>query len=76
MFWNENADKYLLPFLDKSEQIKLSMSKNPLLFIFVACTNWNRIVNSRYLFSTILSSINEVVKENITPVKKKKKVIK
>jgi hypothetical protein len=34
MFWNENADKYLLPFLDKSEQIKLSMSKNPLFIYF------------------------------------------
>jgi hypothetical protein len=27
MFWNEKADIFLLPFLDKSEQIKLSMSK-------------------------------------------------
>ena len=30
-------------------------------------------MNSRYLFSTIITSITEVVKENmITPVKKKK----
>lgn len=66
MFWNENADKFLLPFLEKSEQIKLSMSKYfhfSLIFI-LACNTWNRIVNSRYLFSTILSSITEVVKEN------------
>lgn len=79
MFWNEHADKYLLPFLDKSEQIKLSMSKCFVLFVilFIACNTWNRIVHSRYLFSTIITSINEVVKESqITPPVKKKKVFK
>ena len=32
MFWNESADKFLLPFLEKSAQIKLSMGKSSLVF--------------------------------------------
>jgi len=36
----------------------------------IACHQWNGIVNSRYLFTAILTSIKEVVKENnITPEK-------
>jgi hypothetical protein len=27
MFFNENADKYFVPFLDKTDMIKLQMSK-------------------------------------------------
>ena len=54
MFWNERADRLLLPFLDKSDMMKLSALSH----------TWQGIVNSRYLFSTILSSIKEVVKEN------------
>lgn len=32
MFWNESADKFLLPFLEESAQIKLSMGKSSLVF--------------------------------------------
>jgi len=90
MLWNEKADKLLIPFLDKRDLIVLSMSKfqtflkKPYLLFFdflLASQNWNSLVNSKYLFSTILNTIKEVVKENsltITPdkniVKKKKQM--
>ena len=35
MFWNEKADKLLIPFLDKHDQIKLSMSKSSQIFEFI-----------------------------------------
>ena len=89
MLWNEKAHKLIIPFLDKRDLIVLSMSKFKLLlphplttflnFCFLASQNWNSIVNSKYLFSTILNTIKEVVKENsliVTPdksiVRKKK----
>ena len=65
MFWNENADKHLLPWLDKRDLIVLSLT----------CQQWQGIVSSRYLFSTILTAIKEVVVENNlsnTPAQKKK----
>lgn len=53
MFWHEKADLHLLPFLDKHDLIKLSMVSK----------QWESIVNSRYLFSTILTSMREVLEE-------------
>ena len=70
LFWNEHADVHLLPWLDKRDQLQLQMLNK----------NWFGIVNSRYLFTTILTSIREVVAENsskdslITPDQKKKKM--
>lgn len=61
MFWNEKADKLLVPFMDKRDLITLSMT----------CHQWSSITNSRHLFSSILTAIREVVTEhkNITPKK-------
>jgi len=64
MFWNEHADRQLIPFLDKHDLVKLSMVNK----------QWQGIVSSRYLFSTILSSIKEVLQEiHKTPEIKAKK---
>lgn len=82
MFLNEKADVFLLPFLEKSDMVKLSMSKCSYLFlisfliIFCAASQmFNSVVSSRHLFSTILVSINDVVKQyNLDTPKKKAKV--
>lgn len=66
MFWYESADKNLLPWLDKHDLIQLSLLNK----------HWYGVVNSRYLFSTIVTCIKEVVqnqakKDNlITPDQK------
>jgi len=70
IFWNENADRHLLPWLDKRDMIQLSMLNR----------NWFAIINSRYLFSTIVTSIRDVVSEQakkdnlVTPDQKTKKM--
>lgn len=83
MFLNEKADVFLLPYLEKSDMVKLSMSKYSYLFsnliplsIFCAASQmFNSVVSSRHLFSTILVSINDVVKQyNLDTPKKKAKV--
>ena len=82
MFLNEKADVFLLPFLERSDMVKLSMSKFSYLFLIsflyhfcAASQMFNSVVSSRHLFSTILVSINDVVKQyNLDTPKKKAKV--
>ena len=46
---------------------------NLCLLFLIACHTWNNIVQSRYLFSTIINAMSEVLKENDCTPKKKGK---
>ena len=78
IFCNEKADHYILSYLDKSDQLKLSLGKFKSQFIYSTCPiifsasqDWYSIVNSQYLFCSIVKSIGECASQvSITPQKK------
>jgi hypothetical protein len=63
IFWTNNADRTLIPFLDQQDQMKLSMCKCSTITDRTGNKNWNQVVNAKYFFSTIVKSIKEVTAE-------------
>ena len=73
VFWVNFADRHLIPYLERTDELKLSLGKflqmsmviQLLTFLHLSIANkaWYGIINSKYLFSTIIKSIKEVTEE-------------